>query len=185
MERSEAVTSLVPLIRAVARKVAGDWDGIAEPDDVEQEIWMELLAESSYEYVITLAEMEAASQQYVVNRVGRHVGQRMREDYYQFSGNYTYDTEEVRELLERGALEESDGLTKLSRSEVADVQIGMDRLKERSSAYWAAIMNYYVHCLPIDYSTSTEKNMLQRARAALTSEMNGTRRQAEAEFGGR
>lgn len=182
--RDEAIANVRPLVKAVARRVAKDWDGIAEPEDVENEIWMELLAESGEDYVITLAGLDAPSRQSALNRIGRHVAERMREDYYTFSGNYTYDADEVRALLEMGALEDWDGMaTTLLHSEVVDIQIGMDRLNERNSEYWAAIINYYKLALPLDGEAG--KKRIQRAREALTREMNGARRVAEVEYQGR
>ena len=182
--RDDAIRKIEPLVRSVAKKVSKDWDGIAEPEDVEQEIWMELLAESSEDWLLLLAELPDKNRTAAVNRIGRHVAERMREHYYQFSGNYTYDVDEVRELLEWG-IHDFDGYsTRLFlQSEAADYTVGMERLKDRNSNYWAIIVNYYQLGQPAGDGTARKE--LSRAREALTREMNGARRSAEAEYGGR
>lgn len=183
MDQASAIDKVKPLVRAVSRRVSRDWDGIGDPEDVESELWLELLAESSESYVVTLAELPDANRQAAVNQIGRHVAERMREDYYTFSGNYTYDVDEVRTLLERGILDQDGYSTTFMRSEAADVQVGMERLLERNSNHWAAITNYYK--LGIPCPEAGDRVTLGRARVSLTREMNGSRRAAEVEYGGR
>lgn len=185
MDQASAIDKVKPLVRAVSRRVSRDWDGIGDPEDVESEIWLELLAESSESYVVTLAELPDANRQAAVNQIGRHVAERMREDYYTFSGNYTYDVDEVRTLLERGILDQDGFSTTFMRSEAVDVQVGMERLLERNSDYWASIVNYYKLGERFSSTDSASKMRLMRAREGLTREMNGSRRAAEVEYGGR
>lgn len=183
MDQASAIDKVKPLVRAVSRRVSRDWDGIADPEDVENEMWIALLGESADTYVIELAELDDANRQAAVNKIGRHVAEAMRDQYYTFSCNYTYEVDEVREMLERGILEQDGYSSRFMQSESVDFQVGMERLLERNSNYWAAITNYYK--LGIPNEDATGRKNLARAREGLTREMNGSRRAAEVEYGGR
>jgi hypothetical protein len=127
---------------------------------------MILLESPASARTILTAETEAAQRQMVVKLAHQEAGKEMT-DYEHFSGQYTYDTEIVRALLENGALtDDLDGF----REDIIDLIDALVQMTWEKSVYVDPILKRYVdNDKPVD---STERSRLSRAIESLTQHMN-------------
>ena len=191
MISNDAYRLIAEDVTRAAKASARKWSGVIDPEDMEQEMWLRI-AEST-DYSEKLAEMDDAARTSVLNKMGSQIASGYRNDYEKFSGNYIYSTDEVRELLESGALGNLNGgeLTiavdhdeSVDNQEVAqrvvsrketvteriDLELGLKALAKRNSSYYAAIVNMHIYGIrPVD---DTARRTLNRAIDALTEEMN-------------
>ena len=166
--KDEILVEIMPLVRKAAQSVAAQWPGIVEADDVEQEIYVNLLGLKEEHLRRLVDEFDRDGLVKVFKeRQGHQVAARYRNDFELFSGNYRYSGEEVRSLLESGALVFSDELTATER---VDLMAAMERLQETSPQYAEALFRRYAEGIP-DRGKSDEHARL-RAIRALTREMN-------------
>lgn len=192
-------------VKTAARTTAREWEGMIDADDAEQEVWVRLLESPSS--MTEILGMDKPARVSALTRIGRQIGSQYRDDYGYFSGNYSYGTEEVREMLDRGALdsEETSGdfgagmpplwelplniIGKLERTDTetaterVDLVLGVRGLRDSKSPYYAEIINRYVY--DITPQDGGARKQLTRAVDALTNEMNrvNTRRKAGYEQG--
>lgn len=176
--RNEIIADLVPKVRAIAHKTASYWPGTIDADDVEQEISLRLL-ELSDDALERLDQSPHAGVMSTLRMLGMQIASDYRNDYESFSGNYRYSGEEVRSLLESGALVFSDELTATER---VDLMAAMERLQETSPQYAEALFRRYAEGIP-DRGKSDENARL-RAIRALTREMNRNFNRTTAEHEG-
>lgn len=193
---------LEPDVKTAAKTTAREWDGIIETDDAEQEIWVRLLESPSS--LAEISGMDQAARVSALTRIGRQIGSGYRDDYGYFSGNYQYSANEVREMLDRGALEanptdgdfgsdmppiweyEASIIQQFERTDTEtatqriDLALGMRGLRDAASPYFAIIVNKFRNGIGPDHWKTTT-----RAVDALTHEMNrvNTRRKANYEQG--
>lgn len=160
------------LAQGAAKRVARSWPDAIEIEDLAQGVLMRLV-ESPGAAARIFEEDEPTRKAFMI-RVAHQVASEQFQDYEQFSGNYTYDTAIVRGLLDNGGL--TAELPKFS-ADIADLREGLANLADSGSAYYADIVNRYVHELPETYE-SNGRTRNSRAVAALTTQMNriGTER---------
>lgn len=192
---------LEPDVKTAARTTAREWDGVIEADDAEQEIWLHLLERPNV--MAEIVAMDRPARVLMLTKTGRQIGSQARDDYSYFSGNYSYGTEEVRGMLDRGALESDEAtgdfgavdtalwelpesaILKLNRTDTetaterVDLVLGMKGLRDSQSPYFADIVNRYVLGMPC--TDVSARKRVQRAVDALAVEMNrvNTRRRFE------
>lgn len=174
--RNEVIADLIPKVRAIAHKTAAYWPGTIDADDVEQEISLRLL-ELSDDALERLDQSPHAGVMSTLHMLGMQIASDYRNDYEVFSGNYRYSGEEVRSLLESGALVFADEMTVTER---VDLTNAMQRLDETSPQYAEAIFRRYVE----DINDRADKDTLSRAIRSLTREMNHSFNKATAEHEG-
>lgn len=197
--------TLEPDVKTAARTTAREWAAVTTADDAEQDIWVRLL--ESPGSVDTLTEMDQPGRVKALTNIGRQIASGQRDDFGYFSGNYHYSSDEVREILDNGALEseriQSDHTAAMQNiweydweiikqfertdTETAtqriDLALGLQGLRDAKSPYFAVIVNKFVHELDPDH-----RKTLTRAIDSLTDEMNrvNTRRKFNYEgVGGR
>lgn len=180
--------ALAPDVKTAAKTVGREWADVIEADDVEQEIWL-LLLDRSDDLPGEIAALDKPARVSYLTEVGHQIGMQYRDDYELFSGNYTYGTREIRELLDRDALGDLRGdfgdgtpiwelpmaiIEQLNRTDTEtattriDLGTALKRLQSRNAWYVEVIVSNYVDGQPI-HSHSQE---LTRAVDALTREMN-------------
>lgn len=188
---------LQPDVRTAAKTTAREWADVIDADDAEQEIWFRIL-ESSADYSEEIASLDKPARVRVLTEIGHQVALNYRDDFELFSGNHTYGTRQVRQMLGRDALagvHEGSGvpiwelpqpiIKQLERTDTEtvteriDLFIGMHRLEERNARYVYVIVQAFVK----DEWDRTNNGMeLTRAVDALTREMNRTNRRRKAEY---
>lgn len=102
--------------------------------------------------------------------VAHRVASQVKTDYDHFSGNYMYDVEEVREILDKGLLsEEPEGQFNPAESDLLE---GLTNLFKKNSNAHAEIVNRYRYFIMPDQLDSAGKMRLSRAVVQLTELMN-------------
>lgn len=178
--KDEILVEIMPLVRKAAQSVAAQWPGVVEADDVEQEIYVNLLElkEENLRRLVDEFDRDGLVKVFK-ERQGYQIAARYRNDFELFSGNYRYSGEEVRSLLESGALVFADEMTVTER---VDLTNAMQRLEETSPQYAEAIVRRYLEGDAI--TTGAESRKAQRAVESLTREMNRSFNKATAEHEG-
>lgn len=176
--KDEILVEIMPLVRKAAQSVAAQWPGVVEADDVEQEIYVNLLELKEGNLQRLADGFDADGLVKTIKECqGYQIAARYRNDFELFSGNYRYSGEEVRSLLDSGALVFADEMTVTER---VDLTNAMQRLGETSPQYAEAIFRRYAE----DINDRADKDTLSRAIQALTREMNRSFNKATAEHEG-
>lgn len=176
--------TLAPLVQQAAFTVAGKWPGIIkDPRDLQQDIWVRLL-EAGQHTIDVLMSMDRNNQLVTLRDIGHQLAAKERDDYDLFSGNWTYSTKDVRDLLKNGGLFATPEVPgDLTHSVVVDLRGGYEKLVKKNAAYAETLTQTFVH-ENVD-STTNGRKALQRAVDALAIEMNRYRRgREEAHTGG-
>jgi len=166
--------ALAPVIRRAARSVSYQWPGVVEVDDVAQEIYLRLL--ESPGSTRKLLEMEEDARYRAVIGIGHQLAARERDTYEQFTANFFYSVDDVKNLLSKGALTgDMSGYV----DALIDLDHGMNVLMMEHPEYFTAIHLRYEHAeVP---SSGQAKMRLSRALTKLTDEMNRSERTRYAE----
>lgn len=168
--------AVMEYVQRAAEKVARDWPGVVDADEVEQEIWVKLLESATY--VQQIIDMDPGRRTESLRLIGHQIASGYRNEYEVFTGNVFYGVEDVRSLLKSGILTDSqEDLTNGSETLTAalDVRDGMSILAERNPRHTEAIWSEYVTG-DYDKTTSTARDMLSRALVHLTTRMNQANR---------
>ncbi|WP_158684429.1 hypothetical protein [Amycolatopsis orientalis] len=193
-----ATNALVDEVKRAAARSARSWDGVAEADDIAQDMWLHLLEKGRVDAV---AEMDDEVRPKVLGRIADQVAKQERADYEAFRGNFVYSTDEVRAILEDAAsvldpesrsgswfvasggtenvADAADTPGSETHAEHMDLAAGLARLRDSNPRYADILTRHYVHGEEIGYRIE-----LTRARDALTREMNTVRREAIADHDG-
>lgn len=163
-----SIEKLLPEIQQAAKKTARDWNGIISADDAEQEIVIRLL-EDAYAEKLLCFDQNARTE--TLEKIGRQIASDYRTDYDHFTGNFFYSTNDVREILERGALHEERVSTNTER---LDLDEGMALLKRRNERYAKMLGRRYLAGEEVK-----ERMVLSRAVDLLTDCMNNVHRNRE------
>lgn len=163
-ERWEA---LYPRIEKAAKRVAAQWPDVIDAEDLAQSMAVGLM-ERPGALVRFFTEDERTQQAFLI-KVGHQVASDEQRSYDRHSGNYLYDTAEVRGYLERGVLADEEPPSRF-RAEIVDLWEGMANLADRKSPYYAEVVNRYVHGIIPEGSTG--RSRISRAVEGLTGEMN-------------
>lgn len=91
-------------IRRAARSAARKWVGVIDAEDLEQEVWIRLL---DHDYFDRWVEMDPLARRRVLRIIANQIASGERESYAVFTGQVYYGSDEVRSLLESGALIET------------------------------------------------------------------------------
>lgn len=192
---------LAPDVKTAARTTARQWPDVIDRDDAEQEIWLRLL-DAGQGVVDSTVALDKPARVSMLTEIGHQIAMKERDAHELFSGNFYYSTDEVRKLLENGALldiedhaygtgghfynpdrvagGETESLFDLTGSR-SDVKTGMERLAKRNSRYHGEIINrYQVSFYDPPVLDQSARKVLQRAVDALSREMNHARTAARA-----
>lgn len=165
------IEKLLPEIQQAAKKTAREWNGIISADDAEQEIVIRLLEDT---YAEKLLSFDQNARTETLEKIGRQIASDYRTDYDHFTGNFFYSTNDVREILERGALHEERVSTNTER---LDLDEGMALLKRRNERYAKMLCRRYLAGEEVK-----ERMVLSRAVDLLTDCMNNVHRNRELNY---
>jgi hypothetical protein len=158
-------------VRKAARIVAYQWPTIVEAEDVEQEIYVRLLS-SPASVDKLLDDFDAKNRVSALISMGHQIAAKERTDYEVFSGNFRYSVNEVKKLLTN----RKNGIGKSTTG--ADLEAGMERLRQKNNTYHELIQRRYVLGERIEGS---ESSALSRALTALATHMNHYHKKQHAE----
>jgi hypothetical protein len=175
------IETVLPDIQRAAKRVAGKWPQVTTEEDMVQVLSLHFLeAPGALEALIKLTPDK---------RLGRLIGighdkaSGQRDDLEVFSGQFTYSVDEVRKLLERGAL---DGQVDRYDAATADIETAYGELQAKNEGHAKALHSRYVLNV-VPANQSAERFVLDRAVDSLTTHMNRVSRSARYQFtnGGR
>lgn len=131
---------LQQLVKAAARRVAAQWPGTVEREDLEQDMLVHLI-ERPGALERLFEESEPRVRQSFLIKVGHQLASEQQTAYDRFSGNYLYDSGQVRGYLERQVwlIDEIQSVEKM------DFYEALGLLADKNSVYYAAIVNRFVH----------------------------------------
>lgn len=153
-------------LRRAARSVSRKWEQVISEDELYSEMWLHLVETPAS--VVKIHDMRPGQRDGVLTNIGHQIASRARDTYEHFSGQYSYSVDEVRKLLERGALA---GHVASFEAPTADVLRAAEGLNAR---YHAAIVSRYIDGL-VPASSSAAEKALERAVDSLTNQMNRNR----------
>lgn len=159
---------LQKLATTAARRVAYQWPEHVTVEDLAQDICIRLL-ETQGSLDRLFDEPDLQTRQAFLIKVAHQLASAQQTEYERFTGNYIYDTAEVRGLLERQVwLHDPDRF----RPEIADLTEGMARLAKVKSNHYAELINRFQHEIMPDRTSSSAHSRISRAVESLTMEMN-------------
>lgn len=171
---NEQLASLGKTISRAARSVAYMWPNIITSEDLQQDLWIEIL-----ESPATLKTVIHATENHrflYLKRMGNRAAGKQRADLEHFSGNFAYSVNDVKKLLSNGAL---DGLVDEFDSAIVDLNIAIGSLTETTPQYTDAIYSRYRDGeIPSDNAAGI---VLSRGLTALTDGMNRSNKRRHAE----
>lgn len=174
-------------IKKSSETVAANWPEMITAEDVQQQMWFYLLKDNAA-ILRELNGLKGPLLSEALEMLAARAVSKEQIDYDYFTGNFFYSTNDVHELLKRGALTEGRERTWTERQ---DLDRGMEALESRyrvSLAAWEASRNKGNKMQkPMDYaevirrryvtedfdaSTGSARKTLTRSVDALTREMN-------------
>lgn len=170
----ETYNQLAKAVHYAARATQDEWPGIVEADDVEQDIWVRLL--ESPGSAERLADMNDRDRKVSLNKIGRQLAIEERSSHEWFSGQVHYSTDDVREMLEAGALV-NEGF--MGDDDRLDFGEGVISLREANPNFVSALWDRYEETEEtriFDLDSSTNRDRIARAVRKLTNFMNGSQK---------
>lgn len=130
---------VIKTVKKVARSVAFQWPETITADDLEQDLFIEVLRTASTERAIT--EAEPGARYKMLARLAHRCAGKQRDDYDHFTGNYRYSVDEVKRLLSAGALDREaiDGFDSAS----LDLEQSITCLWAQTATYAESITTRY------------------------------------------
>lgn len=157
-------------MKRVARQASFRWNGVMEPDDIEQELWLFVMASPSVQrYLDTHSEGENSK---ALKRKADYVCSQERLAYEFFSGNFHYSTREVAWMFDTLACGDE-----LEVEEQIDLGVAVEVLMEEYPQHYEAVKKYFVAGDRAE--TAAERKRKSRALEKLTTTMNMKRGQRE------
>lgn len=175
-------------IQKAAAKAERDWPGVAEAEEITQEVYIKIL--ESPGTVESLSYMDDDARYRTLHKIAQRIASRERVDLEHFTGNFRYSVNEVKQLLSSGALTEVAGAIGSSWSSeervsegdsvadsalatataVADLEAGLRHLARSNDRYSELIQRRYLGGESI--SEPSDSRALARALVSLTEKMN-------------
>lgn len=160
----ELYTLLNDSVQRAASTAAYKWHGLMEAEDIEQELWVEIL-----ESPATAGKLEGSDTDLVTDllvRMADRICIKERDAYEHFSGQYRYSVNEVKTVIEAFFLRSGEELI----IDLVDAEVAFDRLTETNPNYAEAIFRKFALAEPVD--TGWERDRLSRGLTKLTDYMN-------------
>ncbi|WP_157931035.1 hypothetical protein [Mycobacteroides abscessus] len=185
------IDALTKDIKKVAKNVEFQWPGLITKDDAEQEIWVHIM--ESPKTSDDLEAMDSDSRYRTIHKIGHRIASDYRADYDHFTGNFRYSVDEVKKLLESGAMEvvehsiasgwsdsefvsggtEFEDKVLLTVSQETDLKNGLEVLRAESQQYYEILSRKYLLGENVT-QTGAEHTRLSRAYSALATAMNSS-----------
>lgn len=153
------VVAMLPEVRRAARAAAADWPDVTTVYDLEQDITLRLLGSPGT--VQALDAMDDRLRLRALERIGHQVASRHRADLDHFHGAFRYINDDVRDLLDRGAIEPDVGelanpaandygdVSSDISPDVVDIRIAFEQLWESNPEYAELLERRYIHGIDI------------------------------------
>lgn len=170
----ELYTEFGEPIKIAARRASANWYGLLEPEEIESELWIEILESGATEGKLGASEPDLLIDLLV--RMAERICIKERDNYEHYSGNYRYSVNEVRELAEMFFTRSGEDLS----VDFVDFEIGFDKLSDTNPNYAEAIYRRYALGEPQD--TEPGKSSLKRGHTKLTNLMNRNFKKREYEY---
>ena len=162
----EKQDEILATTKSVCRHTAQRWPKSVTADDIEQMVLEALMGNEYAAAVRAAAEGDKDRRWMVLRKLANQIAAQERRDYEQFSGNFYYSVDEVRELLEDGILTDTNDPDR-NVEEGIDLLEALTNLQARESPYVDVILERY---------TAEEPDVpgykVSRALTALTDLMN-------------
>lgn len=161
----ELYTLLNDSVQRAATSAAYKWHGLLEAEDIEQELWVEILDSPA-----TAGKLEGSDADLVTDLLARMADRiciKERDSYEHFSGQYRYSVNEAKTVVEAFFLRSGEELL----IDLVDVEVAFDRLGETNPAQADAIFRRYA-LGETTTGNSAFNNSLTRGLTKLTDYMN-------------
>lgn len=175
---NETYELLKKSVKTAANVTADEWNGIVESDDVEQELWLKLL--ESPGSTAKLTEMNATARKKSLLRMGKQIATEERSSYELFSDQVHYSTDDVREMLEAGALV-GEGFN--SDDERMDFEFAIEMVRENNSQYIEYLWDYF-EAGSSTLHDETNRKRVSRSVRYLSDCMNNTTKGRREDYSG-
>lgn len=170
----ELYTLMEEPIKKATRKASSNWYGLMEPEEIESEIWIEIL-----ESPATRSDIENADpkdlEKILYNKAER-ICMGERDDYEHFTGNYRYSVNEAKALIEGYFHRSGEELM----VELLDAEIAFERLSESHPHYAEIIFKRYA--LGEVPEIMADKMYYNKGMTKLTDYMNRSFKDREREY---
>lgn len=134
---SELYTLLSGSVQRAASTAAYKWHGLLGAEDIEQELWVEIL-----ESPATTEKLEGSDADLVTDLLARMADRiciKERDTYEHFSGQFRYSVNEVKTVIEAFFLRSGEELL----IDLVDAEVAFDLLTETNPNYADAIFRRY------------------------------------------
>lgn len=171
----ELYTLLEEPVKAAARRASNNWYGLMEPDEIEQELWVEIL-----ESPATAGKLADSDPNHITDLLARMADRiciKERDAYEHFTGNYRYSVNEAKALIEEFFLRDGESLL----VDFVDVDVAFVRLMEENQKQADAVFRRYALGETPGEDKSFE-NALRRGLTHLTDLMNRNFKERERDY---
>ena len=158
-------------VKEAASRASYKWHGLLDADDIEQELWVQILESPATARKLQGADTELLTD--LLARMADRICIKERHSYERFSGQFRYSVSEVKTIA-------TDILTKPGpvTEEVIDFMDALERLIVSNPDQAEVFLVRYADGKYPD--KSSERMMLSRARVNMTDYMNRNRRERSA-----
>ena len=183
-------------IRKVARRAELEWPGIADAEDIEQEVYLHILERPGTQR--DLAEMDDLSRYRTLHKIAQRIASNERTKLDRFHGNFKFSVDEVRSLLESlrdrekaelgsswsdqeytasgGGHSDPTANMALENVRVSESQkqlaAAMKSLKHDNERQYDALIKRFVMGIYPERRTSSEYDLINRGLISVTNRMN-------------
>src|SRR5690606_3210317 len=153
-----------------AEEAIRKWPGVIDKEDVEQDVM--LLLTGSPAAARTILDAEPAVAHRMAVKLSHQEAGKQITDYDHFTGQFTYDTDMVKALLEHGVLtRDVQGFS----DELVDLVDALERMTWEKSPYVDVLLKRFVGMETPDRLDTAAHKRISRAIESLTQYMNRTR----------
>lgn len=168
-------TELGEPIQIAARRASGNWHGLLEPEEIESELWIEILDSDA-----TKGKLENSDPDLLIDllvRMAERICIKERDNYEHYSGNYRYSVNEIKEIAKQYFVRSGEEIVE----EFIDFEAGFARLEEDNPTYAEAIVRRYA-LGEMTTGKSAYSKAHQHGVTKLTNLMNRNFKQREYEY---
>ena len=171
----ELYTELGEPIQIAARRASANWYGLLEPEEIESELWIEILESDATEGKLGISDPDLLIDLLV--RMAERICIKERDNYEHYSGNYRYSVNEIKEIAEQYFVRSGEDIVE----EHLDFQVAYDSLMSNPDDVYAdsIFRRYAVGEIP---KSGSDKMRLSRGLTKLANLMNRNFKQREYEY---
>lgn len=133
----ELYTEFGEPIQIAARRASANWYGLLEPEEIESELWIEILESDATKGKLGVSEPDLLIDLLV--RMAERICIKERDNYEHYSGNYRYSVNEIKEVAEQYFVRSGEDIIE----EHIDFHVSFEKLTGANPAYAEAIVKRY------------------------------------------